>query len=174
MTGDESIADVTDSRRNEPEEHNPGPRPTEASKDLEHRVRFCVGRVIRDQNHAGQFGGASHPLFDHRLTGRRLLCSEAKNCGRIATDYEFNPAVAQIADSVEQNNRRWRCDFHRLRLRTNSPDHSLCATTGGEKVPQQAYSKREGILPDAGSAVSLRHINIRHRGNRAPAKLANT
>ena len=119
MTGDESIAGVADSTRNEAEEHDPGPRPTEASKDLENGVRFCISLVIDDQNHAGQLSGAFHPLFDHRLTCGRLLCSEAKNSGRIATDYESHPAVAQIADSVEQNNRRWRCDSHQL---TNARD----------------------------------------------------
>jgi hypothetical protein len=48
MTGDESIADVTDSTRNEPEERHPGPGPTEASKYLDDGVRFGVGRVIDD------------------------------------------------------------------------------------------------------------------------------
>ena len=103
MTGDESIADVTDSTRNEPEERHPGPRPTEASKDLEDGVRFGVGRVIDDQNHAGQFNGASHPSFDDSPTRGRLLRGEAKNSGRIATDNESHPAVAQIADPVEQD-----------------------------------------------------------------------
>jgi hypothetical protein len=145
ITGNESIADVTDSTRNEPEEHDPGPRPTEASKDLEDRVRFRVGRVIHDQNHAGQFNGASHPLLDHRLTGKRLLCSEAKHSGRIATDHESHPAVAQIADSVEQNNRRWRCSSHQLRVQTKIADHSLWSTTFGEKVPQKAYGKYQNV-----------------------------
>jgi hypothetical protein len=70
---------------------------------LEDRVRFCVDRVLPDQNNAGQLAEAAHVLFDYRLTGRRLLCGEAKKAGWIATDYEPHPGVAQIADSIEQD-----------------------------------------------------------------------
>ena len=101
MTRDESIAEVPEPARNEVEEHHPRPRRTEASEDLEDGVRFRVGGVIHDQNHAGQLGGAAHPLFHDRVTGGRLLCSEAKKPGGIATDDESHPAIAEITDSIE-------------------------------------------------------------------------
>lgn len=103
MTRDESIASITDATRNESQEHHPGPPRAEASEDLQDGVRFGVDRVIHDQNHAGQCGGASHALFDDRVTSGRLLGREAKYPGRIAADHESDPSVAQVTDSIEQN-----------------------------------------------------------------------
>jgi hypothetical protein len=82
---------------------------------LEDRVRFCVDRVLLDQNNAGQLADAAHVLFDYRLTGKRLLCGEAKNAGWIATDYEPHPGVAQIADSIEQDEGCSHEEYHRVR-----------------------------------------------------------
>jgi hypothetical protein len=75
----------------------------ESSKDLEDRVRLCVDRVVLDQNNAGQLACAAQALCDYRLTHRRLLSSEAKYAGWVAPDNEPHPGVAQIADSVEQD-----------------------------------------------------------------------
>jgi len=76
--------------------------------------------VVLDQNHAGQLGGAFHAFFDYRLTDRRLPRDEAENAGWIAPDYESHPGVAQIADSIEQDERRSHPDYHRVPPYTNS------------------------------------------------------
>jgi hypothetical protein len=86
---------------------------------VEDGVRFCVDRFLLDQNNAGQLADAAHVLFDYRLTGRRLLGGEAKNASWIATDYEPHPGVAQIADSIEQDERRSHPGYHRVPPFTN-------------------------------------------------------
>jgi hypothetical protein len=87
---------------------------------LEDGVRFCEGGVIFDQYNAGQPAGTAQVILDYRLTGRCLLCGKAKNAGRIAPDYESHPGVAQIADSIEQDERRSHSDYHRVPPYTNS------------------------------------------------------
>jgi hypothetical protein len=87
---------------------------------LEDRVRLCVDRVVLDQNDAGQLACAAQVLFDYRLTDRRLLRDEAENAGWIAPNYESHPGVAQIADPVEQDERRSHPDYHRVPPDTNS------------------------------------------------------
>jgi hypothetical protein len=54
-------------------------------------------------------------LFDYRLTGRRLLRGETENAGWIAPDYEPHPGVAQIADSIEQDEGCSHEEYHRVR-----------------------------------------------------------
>jgi hypothetical protein len=75
---------------------------------LEDSVRFPEYGVILDQYNAGQLAGTAQAVLDYRLTDGRLLRGEAKNAGWIAPDHESNPAVAQIADSVEQDESRLR------------------------------------------------------------------
>jgi hypothetical protein len=82
---------------------------------LQDRVRFCVDRAALDQNNAGQLADAAHVLFDYRLTDTRLLCGEAEKAGWIAADYEPHPGVAEIADSIEQDEGCSHEQYHRVR-----------------------------------------------------------
>jgi len=75
----------------------------ESSKDSEDCVRFCVDDVVLDKNNGGRLVSTAHVVFDYRPTGSGLLCGEVKNAGRIAPDNESHPGVAQIADSIDQD-----------------------------------------------------------------------
>jgi|SRR5580704_13444038 hypothetical protein len=101
MANDETVACVARWTGKNPYQRNPGPRPTEPGKDLEHCVRLCEDRIVLDQNYAGQRACAAQVLFDYRLTETRLLRGETESAGRIALDYESHPGIAQIADPVE-------------------------------------------------------------------------
>jgi hypothetical protein len=130
-------------------------------------VRFCVDRVVLDQNDAGQLACAAQVLFDYRLTDSGLLCAEAKNAGRIMPDYESNPGVAQIADTVEQNQRRSNRDHHRACPHTNSTRLKLRPPSprmeGTSSVPYQT------LLEAAEKIKILRHNQQKERyGDREP------
>ena len=106
MAGDELVARVTNWPRNDPQEGDPGPGWSKPAKDLQDGIRLRVNRVIVDQNNAGQGISVSHVILDYGLAGGCLLGGEAKDPLRIAADNESHPAVAQIADPIEQDKRR--------------------------------------------------------------------
>ena len=139
MFCDEAVASIADSTRNDPKERDPRPGRTQPSKDSENRVGLQVDRVVLDQNNAGQFASTSNMVFNYRLTSRRLLRGEAKSAVRIALYHESDPAVAEIANPVEQDNRRLLCDCHQLPTKTLL--HSADVVVGDDPLPPDSQRK---------------------------------
>jgi hypothetical protein len=142
MVRDEAVASIANSARNDPKEREPRPGRTQPSKDSENGVRLQVDRIVLDQNNAGQFAGTFNLAFNYRLTGRRLLCGKAKSAVRIALYHESDPAVAEIANPVKQDNRRMLCDCHQLPTKTLL--HSADVVIGDDPVVTRSRRTRRG------------------------------
>src|SRR5262249_11329313 len=106
MRDNEAIATIKKPAGNNPKHAGPRPGCIEPREYLQHRSRIPINRVPHNQDNTRQVPGAVNAFPDNRLADWRLLCREAENARRIMPNYESDPGVAQVADSVEQNQRR--------------------------------------------------------------------